>query len=248
MFLYKILFYITICCLILSCKQDCPPIPISTDPPIPTPPTYQTKLFNQSLDTLNSTCTITSSLLPLEIVASQQQTFTISRWTRGGAGVPGFGNRRMFFNIDLTHIPTDAIIDSAFINLYAVDNTSAPGTVFGSAPDINSYSSCGENSFFIKKNTSSWERSTTNWNTMPSYTDENMISIADHGTGFPSLNNLDITTFVKDWVAHPEQNFGVVFMLQNETGSSYRRILFGANGIPTASLRPLVKVYYQVLE
>lgn len=153
-------------------------------------------------------------------------------WTYGGI----FGAIRSFVNFDLSSVPANAEIVSAFITLNA-DTTNPP----------HGHSQLtGPNSWKIKRVTSAWGEYTTSWYSRPSYDNVNAVSMPA-STGASQTYTADITRLVKDQFAHPTQYYGI--MLQLDTESVYRGVFFCSREHPYAStLAPKVVIKYRMKE
>ncbi len=209
--------------LLLSCQKRCP------DDPTPV------KLTTDSLKTILGSETKSGFIyetLPDASYPDYPEMF-VGLWTHGG----GFEKHRFLLAPDLSAIPQNAIIDSAFVTFYGTDNATSANISGG---QLNNYS---ENSFYIERITSSWNAVT--WNNQPSTTITNRVAVADLGDGNIGSGKISILSLLKDMVAAPSTSFGLLLKLQDETTGGYRRVLFASNYHSKTNLHPVLKVYFR---
>ena len=157
--------------------------------------------------------------------------FIASAWTNGG--VP-FVNRSVV-EFDLSTIPTGAIVDSAFFSLYAWASST------GSGPHSTT---SGSNACYIQRVTSSWSEDTVTWNSQPTTTTTNQVSIAASTNPNQDYPNIDVTTLVQDMVNNPATSFGFMIRLQNE--AYFRRMNFCSSDHSISSRHPKLVVTYSM--
>lgn len=150
-------------------------------------------------------------------------------WTSGGDIVYVRG----LLKFDLSSIPANATIVTAKLSLY-----SNPTPLNGDLVHANSGT---DNSMFIRKVTSDWIPSTTNWLNQPSTTTVNQVSIPHTSQQFLDLIDID----VKDLVAAMKNsgNYGFMIMLQNEVTLNIRD--FCSSTYPDATKHPKLVITYQ---
>ncbi|MCL2246093.1 MAG: DNRLRE domain-containing protein [Lentimicrobiaceae bacterium] len=143
---------------------------------------------------------------------------------------------------ELVTIPTEAEIISAELKLFGVPsivddpgNSSYPGSTHGTT-----------NESIIQRVTSPWDEFTVTWNTQPSTTTANQILIpnttAQWNWNFTD-NSTNLVDMVQDMVANPNNNFGFMIKLQNET--RYRSVIFASSDHANPALWPELTVTYK---
>jgi len=134
---------------------------------------------------------------------------------------------------DLSGISATATIVSAKLTLY-----SHPNPINGDLTNANSGSN---NPMFIRRITSNWNGNTATWQTQPSTTAVNQISIPHTNQSFLNLVDVDVTQLVSDMRA--SGNFGFMMILQNESPYNIRQ--FCSSNHPTAAKHPKLVITYQ---
>jgi hypothetical protein len=140
---------------------------------------------------------------------------------------------RSFLQFDLSVVPKGCTITEAFLSLYNPDDGI-------SVNEQSTYS--GSNAFDICKVTSSWNSGSITWNNQPSFTTERKVVLPASKVANQNYENIDITSFIQGMVDSPEENYGLIVMLENET--YYRRICFASMHNPNENLRPKLKINY----
>ena len=149
-------------------------------------------------------------------------------WTNGGKQ----SNVRSLIQFDLSGIPANATVTDAKLNLY-FNPTSEEGKhaqIFGS------------NKSYLQRITSSWTESTVTWNTQPSVTTLNQVSLAGTTSSTQSFSNINVTQLIVDSRNNPASSFGFMLKLQQE--KSYRKLIFASSDNATASIRPKLVITY----
>lgn len=154
--------------------------------------------------------------------------FMSNAWTYGGT--PGVVRSVVEFN--LSSIPSGALIDSAYLSLYAW------GLPTGSGPHS---SLTGSNVAWLRRVVSPWSENTVTWNTQPSSTLINQVSVP--ASAAPSEDyRISVTSLVQDMIINPSGSFGFMILLQTE--SYYRRLNFCSSDHSDSLKRPKLEVYY----
>lgn len=141
---------------------------------------------------------------------------------------------RSFIDFDYSSIPPGAEIQKATLQLFADTLNQGP---MGHGHSTLS----GENSFYVKHVTSSWNEATLTWNTQPSADDINEV-LAPASSSPEENYSLDVTAMVKDQVRHPNNYFGFLLILANE--NYYRGVSFCSGSYPDPSRHPQLVVEY----
>lgn len=156
--------------------------------------------------------------------------FLANCWTNGG--VPFV--QRGLVRFDLSVIPTGATIDSAILSLQANPYSS-------NAQGSSSLS--GSNVCWLQRITSSWDNNTVTWNTQPTTTTTDEVTIAQSTSTTENYPDINVTTLIEDMINNPSTSFG--FEIQLQTEQYYRSMIF-ASGDETADtlLGPMLTIYY----
>ncbi len=143
------------------------------------------------------------------------------------AGDPS--NARTLIDFDLTSLPSDVVITSAKLNLYF-------------NPDASSiYQNSGKNAMWIEGITSSWNESTVTWNTQPTVTTVNRVSVPASISATQNYE-INITQLLKDKIANPSTNYGWMMSLQDE--DPYASVMLASSDHSNAALHPKLEVCY----
>ncbi|HTA27717.1 MAG TPA: DNRLRE domain-containing protein [Bacteroidia bacterium] len=154
-------------------------------------------------------------------------------WTAGGTPFVS----RSVLNFDLSAIPAHSTILSAYLSLWGDTNT---GNAEG-----DSYLS-GSNAWLIQRVTSSWNANTVNWNTQPTTTVTNEVSMPQSTSIYEIFNNINVTALMQDIINNSPNNYGLLFRLQTE--SYYRSMVFCSSQYPDTNEIPLLVITYQSSE
>lgn len=149
----------------------------------------------------------------------------INAWTQGGI----LNIVRSYIDFDLSQLPQNCSIDSAFISLYYSDD-----------PYYEEHS--GDNNFVIERVTSDWDESTITWNNQPTSTSVNKTLIEGAINSTQDFPHLDITLLIQDIYSNMGSSFGLVLKMEDE--SAYRRLVFASSDNVNEKIWPLLEVYY----
>lgn len=153
-------------------------------------------------------------------------TFSANAWTYGGE----LGVGRSLLKFDLTQIPDTAVVLSAKLNLYYIDNGN--GTHYG------------DNVSLLQKVTTPWNKMTANWNNQPTATTLDQVYIPAATDPTQNYTNIDVTTLVSKMVRDPATNFGFLFRLVTE--ESLTRTILASCDNPNPAGRPKLTIEYIV--
>ncbi len=120
-----------------------------------------------------------------------------SAWTSGGS--PTFF--RTLFRFNLSNIPSGAVIQSATLYLYSDPTSTTVG------PTSNSPTS-GSNSVYFEKVASNWGETAVTWNNQPATTTTGRIWQSASTSATENIQ-VNVTSFVQDWVNSPSANYGM---------------------------------------
>ncbi len=156
-----------------------------------------------------------------------------TEWTFGGTPA----KVRSVFEFDISSIPQGSVVSEALLTLYASGSDAASGG--HSTRD-------GSNEGWLRRVTSPWEENTVTWNTQPSATTVNQVSLHASNSVDEDYLDIDVTLLVQDMVNDPDNSHGFLFRLQNE--SYYRRLNFRSSDYSDSSKHPTIVITYYVPE
>lgn len=154
--------------------------------------------------------------------------FIAARWTFQGVQ----GTLRSLLKFNLDSIPTNAIIDSAFMSLFWNNNT-------------NSQGHSGDNKSYLYRIIENWNELTVTWNNQPNISNSGAILLNTSTSQNQDYLNIDVTNAIASMHANPSANFGFMLKLENE--SIYRSMKFCSSDYSGASKRPRLKVCYHLI-
>ena len=103
---------------------------------------------------------------------------------------------RALIHFDLSSIPQNAIITNARLNLYAL----------GPIGSLSGHSG-QNNSAYVKRVTSSWSENTVTWNTQPSTTIQNEVTLPASTNPLQDYLNIDVTSLTQDMISNSNNGF-----------------------------------------
>jgi hypothetical protein len=154
--------------------------------------------------------------------------FTGCAWT--SSGDPTVSRGLLEFN--LNSIPANATISSASLFLY---HYNSPWTTGHSTMN-------GSNACWLRRVTSTWDDATVTWNTQPSTTTQNQVTLPASTNDTMNYPNIDVTSLITDMINNPSTSYGMMIMLQTE--SYYRSLLFASGDCPDLTKLPILKICY----
>jgi hypothetical protein len=134
---------------------------------------------------------------------------------------------------DLSQIPTGSTIVAAMLDLFA-DTTST-----SSYPGQPMYGNT--NASNLMEITASWDKNTVTWNNQPATTSTNEVFLGQT-RGDINYRDINISSFVQDWVNNPAQNNGM--MIAMVTANYYNAMIFCSSDYPDSTLWPNLSVCY----
>jgi hypothetical protein len=153
-------------------------------------------------------------------------------WTfRGLGGQDGYLRTFIDFT-DLQSIPQGTTVNYAYLSLYGVPTSGAN--------DLGSY---GSNACYVQRVTSPWDESTVTWNTQPTTTTTNQVTLpGSNGVQWNyHIIDLNITTLLQDILnLPPAQRYGLCVRLQSEV--YYRSMLLASSENADASRHPRLRI------
>ncbi|HKR03163.1 MAG TPA: DNRLRE domain-containing protein [Bacteroidia bacterium] len=150
-------------------------------------------------------------------------------WTNNGDN----SNVRSLIQFDLSAIPAGATITDARLSLYN-NPTSDEGGHFTSF--------FNPNTSVLQRITSSWDELTVTWNTQPTVSNLNKVTLSATTSSHQNFLNIDVRALVADMLLHPTTSFG--FRLKLTTEKKFRKLIFASSDHATASIRPKLVVTY----
>jgi hypothetical protein len=144
---------------------------------------------------------------------------------------------RGLIDFDLSTIPTDATIVSATLTLY-----NNPNAVNGNANGQHVHST-GTNESVLQRITSPWTEDVA-WSNQPTTTSQNEVTLPQDIDPFQDYV-VDVTNLAQDIVANPNNSFGFLLKLKNET--PWRLLAFASSDHPNPDLHPKLEICYNNL-
>ena len=152
------------------------------------------------------------------------------------SGNPCLG--RSLLEFDLTSIPANAVIDSAYLKLYADLNNAGQNGI----PGQPTYGS--DNAGFVSRITQSWTENSVTWNNQPATTLQNQVVIPQSVSGAENYV-LDVTSMVQDMINNPASSYGFLLREQNEI-TYYNSLIFASGDAADANAHPRLKICYTI--
>jgi hypothetical protein len=153
-------------------------------------------------------------------------------WTFSGLGGSD-GYLRTFIDFtDLQFIPQGTTVNYAYLSLYGVPTSGA-----------NNLGSYGSNACYVQRVTSAWEEGTVTWNTQPSVSTTNQVTLpGSNGVQWNyHIIDLNITTLLQDIInLPPAQRYGLCVRLQTEV--YYRSMLLASSEYADAARHPKLRI------
>lgn len=153
-----------------------------------------------------------------------------SAWTNTGSSTYW----RTLFKFNLNRIPAGAVIQSATLYLYS-DPTST-----GTGPSSNS----GSNTVWFEKITSDWGETTATWNYQPTTTTNGRIWQPASSSTTENIQ-VNLTSFVQEWVSNPTTNYGMRMALEYEVASRGRS--YASEDHANTAIHPKLVITYQTI-
>ena len=169
---------------------------------------------------------VTSNSHPNEIE------YNTCAWTISGTPVIW----RNVFKFDLSCIPPNAIIQTAELNLFYADTNSYSNTTHSSLTSSNES--------VLQRITSNWTENTVNWLNQPASTNIDEVILPQSTSPTQDYLNIDVKNIVQHMVNNPNDNFGFLLKLINE--SYYARLIFASGDNPIGSKHPKLNIKYSI--
>ncbi len=153
------------------------------------------------------------------------------QWTCGGSPC----ELRSVMQFDLTAIPTNAIIQSATLSLYAnpaqFNGNSVLGPMYGTS-----------NACDLLMINAPWNAATLNWNNQPSVSLNNIVSLPQSTAAYQNYTGINVTNVVQQWVNNPALNWG--WMIKIQTPNYYNSMIFCSGDYADTLLVPSLSICY----
>ncbi|WP_179223113.1 DNRLRE domain-containing protein [Pontibacter ummariensis] len=143
---------------------------------------------------------------------------------------------RTLFKFNLNSIPSGAVVQSATLYLYS------DPTATGNSGTTNNQLS-GSNAIYFEKVTGNWGETSVTWNTQPATTTSGRIW-QQPSTSTTENIQVNITSFVQEWVNSPSANYGMRMALENE--QYYRGRSYASEEHTNTAIRPKLIITYTI--
>lgn len=140
-------------------------------------------------------------------------------------GPPNYGTRT-YMQMNLSSLPTNAIIAHSYLNMYAL-----------------SVSNAVSHDVLVDRVTTSWTETSPTWSSLPTVTTSGRVTIPDAQTTNTGWHSYEITTQVQTSVINPSTNYGWRISV-NESGTSDKGIFYASSEHGTSAYRPYLIVEY----
>jgi hypothetical protein len=142
-------------------------------------------------------------------------------------GNPTLSHNLLQFNF--SQIPTGATVVSATLSLWH--------------STLVAHSTSNQNEELLAKVTQAWTESTVTWNNQPTFSSTDTIHIGTTNIG-DDKPNINITSFVQDWVNNPSANYGMCMHLVDEPGALGRFQSYASSDDADSTVRPKLVVVW----
>ncbi|MDP5122046.1 MAG: DNRLRE domain-containing protein [Spirosomaceae bacterium] len=154
-----------------------------------------------------------------------------SAWTQ-------FGNqeiRRTLIEFDLSSIPANAVIDSAFLSLSFSD------TFIQENPPFTGH--FGDNILEIKRIEQPWAAATATWTNQPTVSENNKVVVTAAASQTANYTKLNVKNLINDQLSNGNNGL----MIRHQTESPFRITCLASSEDTTESKRPKLVIYYRYL-
>jgi len=151
-------------------------------------------------------------------------------WSNGGSS----SISRYYLWFDLSTLPSNAVIDSAYLSLFA-SPSAANGN--GGSPTYGSNNAAG-----IYQVTNNWNISSISWSAQPSYTSTGSVILPISNTTTEDYIGTDVTTMVRNML--PGNNYGFLIKMVQETTPSNSMIFYSPLTTQAGKQPNLVIMYH----
>ena len=157
--------------------------------------------------------------------------FIAQEWTWYG----NVGRRKGLIDFDLSSLPANSVITKAELSLYAYPNSA----------DGGHSTLAGSNECTLQQITSDWDENTVTWNTQPTVTTVNSVTLSASLTENQNYLDIDVTKMIQEQYAHPNSNYGMMLSMDRE--AYHRAMIFGSSDHPNSELHPKLVITYNIV-
>ena len=161
-----------------------------------------------------------------------EQDFKAMAWSFEGNP----GEKRSLIKFNLKKIPENARIISAFLSLYA-NEESGDANKKG-----HTFLLANSNACLLQRITEPWDENHVTWNTQPKVTAENEVLMQKSDSPYQNYEKIDITQLLQDILKDPKKNYG--FMISVKNPVLYKCMLFASSDHPNSDLHPKLTINY----
>jgi len=147
-------------------------------------------------------------------------------WTINGVLVIN----RDLIQFDLSSIPSDARIDSAYVSFF-----------YSTVQDYPDSAHVGDNYMLLQRIIENWQENSVTWNTQPKVDTKHTVWIDKFSNPQQNYENIDVTLIMRD-IIRSGNNFG--FMLRFADEWPYKITLIASSDNPDSTKHPKLVVYY----
>ena len=147
------------------------------------------------------------------------------------------GSKRGLIEFDLSSIPSNSSVSSAYLSLYGCPTCSDPGHA------VNDGYYPGTNQGLVQRITTPWTENTVTWNTSPSITTQNQDTLPPSTSTGENYTNINVTALVQDMINNPSSSYG--FMISMQETLIYRRLIFASSDNTDSTKHPKIVVTYK---
>ncbi|MEP7265690.1 MAG: DNRLRE domain-containing protein, partial [Bacteroidota bacterium] len=150
-------------------------------------------------------------------------------------------SERGLIRFELKSLPQSSLIQHAELILYNSPTASITDPFSNFSASTHYHTASWSNAALLQRITSYWNESTVTWNTQPSITTINQVTLPANTSPHQDYI-IDVTQMVRDMVADSSNNFGFKIKLLYET--YFRALLFASSDYPDSTKWPRLTIYY----
>jgi hypothetical protein len=145
------------------------------------------------------------------------------------------GVSHVYLQFDLSQMPANAIVDSAYLNLYA---DASAGNGNAGSPTYGTNNACG-----IYQVTGNWSGSAITWAAQPTYTSANSVTLPQSTAATEDYTGIDVSALVKNMKSG--NNYGFLIKPLQETTASNSMIFYSPHAA-VAGKQPSLAICYHL--